>query len=253
MKRKSYYDIVITNKGFKDINPVLCGSEKCGPLHSFGPHVRQYYLIHYVKSGKGVFTRGCEHYAVGENQMFIIKPGEVTTYTADKDDPWEYIWVGFDGKAAERFSELSPVVELQTNLFSEMLECDELKSCREEFLASKLFMLYSLLFEDGNTVNDYVKQARDYINANYVNSIYINDIARLIGVERTYLSRIFKERMGISMQSYLINVRLKHAADLLHLGYGVGQAAAMCGYSDCFNFSKMFKKRYGVSPNKYKP
>ena len=250
--KDEYHEILIVNKGFEDINPVLLGNEKCYSGHSFGPNVREHFLIHYVKSGKGLFWRDNVCHKVGKGQMFIIRPGEVTTYEADKDDPWDYIWVGFDGRFAKRFEELAPVVTLETNLFAEMLECEEMKNCREEFVASKLFMLCATIFEDGNAANDYVKQARDYIDANYVNPITVSGIADLIGVDRTYLSKIFKNKMNISMQDYLIDTRLKHAAGLLKLGYRVSQTSQMCGYSDCFNFSKMFKRRYGVSPCGYK-
>lgn len=246
------YNIAISNKNFSDINPILCGYQDCKPGHNFGPYIREYYLLHYVKSGCGTFERGGEVYNVEKNQIFIIPPHEVTKYTADENNPWSYIWVGFTGSMAERFDELEPVVSIKTNLFSEMLECEDYKSCREEYLASKLFSLYTQLFEDGDFSNDYVKQVCDYVNANYMNDIHITDIAKLVGVERTYLAKIFKEKMGKSMQEYLIDVRLGHALKLLRRGYNVSQAAFMCGYTDSFNFSKIFKKRYGKSPQQMK-
>ena len=246
------YDIAITNKQFSDLNPVLCGRQNCAGGHSFGPHMREYCLLHYVTAGRGTFYTGGQAYPVMQNQIFIIRPHELTTYTADGKQPWSYIWAGFTGTLAERFSTLSPVVSLTTNLFYEMLECDTLKSCREEYLASKLFALYCLLFEGGNAQSDYVKQASDYIDANYMHDISICDVARIIGVERTYLAKIFKEKKQVSMQDYLINVRLSRAARLLERGYPVAESAAIAGYRDPFNFSKMFKQRYGISPAGYK-
>ncbi len=246
------HEIAISNKNFSDINPVSCGCQDCKPRHNFGPHIREYYLLHYVKNGCGTFERGGKRYNVEKNHIFIIPPHEVTVYTADEKNPWSYIWVGFTGSLAEKFGELEPVVNIKTNLFLEMLECESYKSCREEYLASKLFELYTKLFEDGDFSNDYVKQVCDYINANYMNDIHIADVATLVGVERTYLAKIFKEKMGMSMQSYLIDVRLRHAIHLLEHGYNVSQAAYMCGYSDNFNFSKMFKKRCGKSPQQIK-
>ena len=54
------------------------------------------------------------------------------------------------------------------------------------------------------------------------------------------------------MQDYLIDTRLSKAAELLVRGYTVAESAAIAGYSDSFNFSKMFKRRYGVSPSAYR-
>ena len=246
------YDIAVTNKQFSDLNPVLCGRQNCESGHSFGPHMREYWLLHYVTAGCGTFYTGTAAYPVKQNQIFIIRPHELTTYTADDKQPWSYIWVGFTGTLAARFSALPPVVSAATSLFHEMLECESLKGCREEYLAAKLFALYCLLFEGGGTQSDYVKQASDYIDANYMHDISICDIARIVGVERTYLAKIFKEKKQVSMQDYLINVRLSRAAGLLERGYPVAEAAAIAGYRDTFNFSRMFKRRYGVSPSAYK-
>ena len=243
-------DIAIKNKGFSDINPVICGWQRCEAQHSFGPYIREYWLLHYVSEGEGSFEIGGQSYRVQKNQMFIIPPHEVTKYTADEKNPWVYTWIGFTGRLGEKMKELAPVVRIKTSLFAEMLMCEEYGSCREEYLASKLLALYVQLFEKTDFSSDYAVQARDYINANYMNDIHISGIAEVVGVERTYLAKKFKEKIGQSMQSYLMNVRLEKARRLLMNGYNVSQSSYMCGYQDCFNFSKMFKKRYGVSPQK---
>lgn len=57
--------------------------------------------------------------------------------------------------------------------------------------------------------------------------------------------------MGRSPQQYLIDVRLEHAASLLAGGSDVGEAAVASGYPDVYHFSKMFHKRFGLSPSEY--
>lgn len=64
--------------------------------HSFGPAVREYFLLHYVVRGKGIFRRGKREYTLQAGEIFVIRPGEVTYYEADMRDPWEYMWAGFD-------------------------------------------------------------------------------------------------------------------------------------------------------------
>lgn len=241
-------DIIIINRNFKDLNPLVCGSQICDAGYSYGPNIREYCLLHYVEKGKGTLEKGGKIYPVHENQMFVILPGEVTTYKADKDDPWVYSWIGFEGDLAERFSSLPAVVSVKTTVFSQMQEAENYQECREEFLASRLFKLYCTLFENSENRCDYVKQVQDYISVKYADKISICLLAETVGLERTYLSKLFKEKMGMSMQEYLINVRMEHAEKLLKQGYNVSQTALMCGYEDQFNFSKMFKKKYGVSP-----
>ena len=154
------------------------------------------------------------------------------------------------GDLAERFSELPPVVDIKTNLFSRMQEARNYQSCREEFLASYIFRLYCELFSDSEEQCDYVRQVCDYISSKYNENISICHLAETIGLERSYLSRMFKKKMGISIQEYLINIRMEHSKELLKSGFNVSQTARMCGYEDQFNFSKMFKKKFGISPKK---
>ena len=82
-----------------------CGREDCIKGWKFGPYVRESYVIHMVKKGKGTFTIAGKTYELGPGQAFIIRPGEETTYRADDDDPWSYMWVVFHGYRAEDFIE----------------------------------------------------------------------------------------------------------------------------------------------------
>ena len=82
------YESAIVNRNFSDLNPVSCGRQECAPGHSFGPHMRDYYLLHYVTRGCGVFFRDGNAHPVRQGQFFIIRPHELTTYTADARRPW---------------------------------------------------------------------------------------------------------------------------------------------------------------------
>lgn len=57
-----------------------CGREDCIKGWKFGPYVRESYVIHMVKKGKGTFTIAGKTYELEPGQAFIIRPGEETTY-----------------------------------------------------------------------------------------------------------------------------------------------------------------------------
>lgn len=251
MRNLKFFPLI--NQHFRDLNPLDVGWEKCENGYSFGPFVRDYYLIHYVVSGTGVFRSPHGTFPVRKKQIFIIRPQEETTYTADEKDPWHYIWIGFNGTLASRLDSLPPVVSYDGNLFTEMLQCEEDFRQREFFLTSKLFELFSELFRISHSESTpkYECRAADYIRANYMRPLRIEEIAALIGINRPYLSRLFKSRYGVTMQQFLVRTRLQHAARFLQDGSSVAQAAYLCGYEDVFNFSKMFKKEYGASPLHY--
>ncbi len=245
-------DIPLTNSGFSDLNPLILGRENCEGGHSFGPAIREHVLIHYVIKGNGILYKNGNQYPVKKGELFIILPGEVTTYTADKEKPWDYIWVGFNGRLAEQFMSLNPPVQpFPDNTFFEMMDCKTLHNTKEAFIASRLFSIYCILFEKGTKSNNYEKTVCDYIRSNYMSKICIEDLANSIGLDRRYLSRVFKQKTGITIQQYLIKTRMEHAAALLNSDFPIAQTAAMCGYEDPFLFSRMFKKYFGVSPSHF--
>lgn len=240
--------LLLTNRKLQDLNPLTAGEEACVPGHKFGPAVRKYTLIHYVLRGKGIlYARGGVH-PVHAGQAFVILPGEVTTYQADMEDPWYYRWIGFDGTLSARFSQLPPVLTLPEMLFGRMMHLSTQPSMAEYLLAGELFSLYAHLFTDNRDGSTHVRRVENYIRSNYMHPIRVERIAASLNLDRRYLSRLFKEETGFSIQEYLIGVRLEEAERLLLQGCSVKEAAHLAGYEDVTNFSKMFKKRTGKTP-----
>lgn len=250
----------LINMGLEDVNPIVCGYEECEKLHSHGPAVREYYLIHYIVKGYGIFECRGKRYELKEGQFFLIYPHEVTYYKASDNQPWTYIWIGFSGRLPEQFfkqvglSPDLPVFNLPSAelIFKNMIETKNSNNS-ELLLTACLYSFFCELLgsiKDNNTVaGNYSKRAIDYINANYIVYITIGEIAQVLGLDRRYFCRIFKSETGFTPQEYLINLRMEKAKGLLlNKPYSVADIARSVGYEDMYNFSKMFKKHYGVSP-----
>ena len=240
-------DVVIINRELKDLNPRILGCERCRAGKSFGPAVRSYTLIHFVTEGKGKVYKEAGSYEVRAGEAFLILPGEVVTYAADEKDPWSYQWIGFDGELAKSFSSLPTVFPLSASFTQKMLETDG-SDRREYRIAALLFEMYATLFGEQKTGCDYVRRVQDHIHAVYMQEIRVEDIARSMNLDRRYLSRYFKEKTGQTVQEYLISVRMEEAQKMLLQGRSVAEAALLSGFQDPFHFSKMFKRRFGVSP-----
>lgn len=246
------YECVVKNRHFKDLNPIVFGEEECAPRHSFGPRTRDYTLIHFVTKGHGTYTVNGVNHRVGPGEAFIICPDVVVTYSADPKDPWTYCWIGFNGELSEHFCELPPVVRYRTNWAEEITRLPKDWSKLEYHIAAKLFLMYSEWFAERKEKSDYVRSIKDYVSAKYVESVSVEDIAAQLNLDRRYVSRYFKQKTGMSVQEYLITVRINKAKKLLERGCSVSEAARLCGYGDVCNFSKMFKKQTGISPIKWK-
>lgn len=237
---------LLTDRHLQDLNPLIAGEQACPPGHSFGPNVRNYTLLHYVITGRGTFYARNQAFPVGPGQVFLILPGEVTTYQADENDPWHYRWIGFNGSLAHRFSALPPVFALPWELFDGMFPGDVNNA--EYLLAGGLFRLYARLFPAEAGANTHVKKVQDLIRAAYMQPLRVEAIAREMNLDRRYLTRLFKAQTGKSIQEYLIDVRLDEADRCLDQGYSVQETALLCGYEDAANFSRLYKKHRGYSP-----
>lgn len=237
------------NKHYKSLNILTLGKDACKPLHSFSYAYTDFYLIHYVVKGCGTFIKNNIPKKVSAGEIFIIKPENTYVYTADEKNPWEYIWFSFDGELASLFEELDDVISVESTAILDMLQVDFLKNTRTEFLTGKLYEFISELFESVPASNNYVKTVSDYVKANYMNKLSIKDIASKINLNSRYLSRIFKEEKGVTLQKYILKYKMNKAKELLKKGFNVSEAAKMVGYDDPFTFSKTFKKQLGVSPS----
>ena len=247
-------DMLIANQNYEGLYPVIFGWEECAPSHDFGPAIRGFHLIHYIVSGSGTFSVAGKEYHLHAGEMFVIHPGEETYYKADEKTPWHYIWIGFSA-SGELPCTLPHVIHLPAagNIFSKMLEASSHEKGRSAFLCARLWELFTLLLEKEEAGEiDYVQYAIDYIHSEYTEPITVASIADRLGLNRSYFSTLFKGKVGISPKRYLFEHRMRVAATLLTRDKtSVSVTANSVGYTDIFNFSKMFKQFYGCSPAEY--
>lgn len=103
---------------------------------------------------------------------------------------------------------------------------------------------------DGNL---YVRQAADYIHNHFAESLTVEEIARHVGLNRSYFSSIFKEQTGQTPIEYIQNFRLTKAVHLLDSStLSVAAVAYSCGYQQPESLIRIFRMRYGISPAAYR-
>jgi YesN/AraC family two-component response regulator len=97
-----------------------------------------------------------------------------------------------------------------------------------------------------------VKRIVKYINNNYRQNFTISELAERFDISNDYLRHVFKEEIGLSIQSYMTEVKIEQSKKLLTMGrYKVYEIAEMTGYSSSHYFSYVFKKATGMSPSEY--
>ncbi len=253
---------------------IYCGREECEPGHRFGPNLRDSYVVHVIKNGKGLFEINGKISTLGKGDIFLIPPKTEAWYEADHEEPWSYFWVGFTGLKSQECVENAGFSQKQ---FVRHMDCtDELSRCVDSILEENrltyecelrrkayLMFFFSILIEDykkqapysvhSYPSSVYARYAIDYINAHYNERIKIAELANYIGVTRNYLATSFKKAMSCSLQEYLINIKMDKASSLLKkTELSIASVANAVGYSDQLAFSKAFKKHFGISPRNYR-
>ena len=96
-----------------------------------------------------------------------------------------------------------------------------------------------------------VEQILSYFEEHYSEKISLDQIAENMYLSPFYISKIFKSETGDTPIRHLIDIRLEKAMELLESGWqgSIQEVAARVGYDDAYHFSKLFKKRYGLSPS----
>lgn len=91
---------------------------------------------------------------------------------------------------------------------------------------------------------------QNYANANYELDTFLHTLPYC----HDHLCKIFRKELGMTPHKYLTNLRLQAAAELLCSAYNSGnitEVALMCGFKNPLYFSRLFKKKYGISPKEY--
>lgn len=269
---------IFPNQNFVDLGLFQFGWERCTPAHSFGPAARNHYLFHYILSGTGTLmaddSKGVtQTYSIKSMQGFMIFPNQITTYVADKQLPWEYVWLEFDGLRVKSLLDTiglsldKPVYHarnksLREDMANEMLYISRHKDESPFHLIGHLYLFLDYLLrsaadeqlEHGSKLREfYIHEALTYIEHNFQNEITIEDIAGVCGLNRTYFGKIFKEALGKTPQEFLLNYRMLKAAELLKLtSLSIGDVGLAVGYANQMHFSRAFKNNYGISPREWR-
>ncbi len=257
------------NESVFDLHLIMCGKEQCVPRFKMPPHLREYYLIHYIQQGSVILEENQKQYKAGKGDIFVIYPDTLASYyNADGDKPLEFCWIGFVGKAAEKYLENSgitadnPIIHINNTDFEDsVLKLVKLfeKNRRPSEISLNCQLLkcfYSIeksIKPHKKEAVNYADVALTYIEDNYMKDISSADIVDFVKLNRSYLFKLFKQQTGLSVSQYLIKYRIDKACEFFReYNFTIRQVAQMVGVEDIYYFSKLFKKITGITPSEYK-
>lgn len=231
---------------------------------------RPNYQLLYIKSGICHYNCGGVE-GVAHKGSVIIWPESVRKqwHWHLKDDPDVY-WVQFNGNDAKRLLEDLGILDClvmplqQGNNYIEFFEkmMSELKFRQTNYcelcetLLKELLLTVSRDFEAFKNrkkpLPPEIIRSVQYMEDHCAEEIYLETLANLNFIGKSWLIRQFKRHLGMSPMQYLNDLRIKNASKLLQDGVDINTATRLSGFSDRLYFSKVFKEKTGVSPGKYK-
>ena len=262
---------VFTEYSGKEVFVRETGWEVNAPTQKSENVKKTYYVFHYVVSGCGYYTIGDKTYKINAFTGFILPPDINLTYWADEEEPWQYYWVGMSGALVAEIVSNMKIGEDNNYIFTVTRRDEFLKTlerlCRGSqkfhnreiaylFALGGLYEILAYLVDDAFSIKEKGEKLEDrivrYVDKNY-RTTSVGELSKVFYLDRSYIYKLFKKRVGISACGYILDLKLREALVLLEDGdLSVGEIAAKTGFNSCVNFCTQFKKRYGKSPGTWR-
>lgn len=235
------------------------------------------YRLHFILKGQLTMFMNGQKTVLKKNHCFLLRPDIDTGYLTDRNAPACFYWVSFSGNNSkeyvaqmgfgEKTGYLTVPAKYAKKLHDAFYENFERGENADETLTDveftehfmqivRLLHLSSVNAAQNSQAHTksrkkYVELALEYVNEHYADpSLCIGDVAKTLFLHENYLSKLFKNAMGITFGSYLTQKRIEYAASLMEQGHtSVTEIASLVGYADPLYFSKVYKKYNRISPS----
>lgn len=203
-----------------------------------------------------------------KNKLLILSPGTKHSYGHNLNT-WNHSWLHFSGKYVERLIEVLGIPvnkflnignsEYFEKLITEIhMEIYYYSPPKLEIIKNELSNFFTrierrLKLETVQEIPQDFQRIKQDLDILYSNKFTVSDLAKRLGYSVPYFCNKFKQYYHVSPIDYLINRRIELAKYFLEsTNLQVSEISERVGYEDFYYFSKIFKKRAGVSPRNYR-
>ena len=138
---------------------------------------------------------------------------------------------------------------------------DYLKECYHDIDQMLVFLLLDNLAKEkrdyielkDNKYKNRIINIIKYMETNYQEDLSVDNIAERFEISNGYLSKLFKDNLDVTVKEYLTRLRLWHAEEeLISTDYPVIDIALNNGFPNVKSFNQTFKRKYFLTPAKYR-
>jgi AraC-like DNA-binding protein len=252
--------------------------QETGTLSAKQPHISSRenllsYLFFIVIKGSGTLMYDNDEYSLSEGDCVFIDCRKLY-YHCSSENLWTLRWVHFYGPSMHNIYEKylqrgglpcfpSTDCPKYEDILQEIFSIASSDSYVKDMeINTKLSALLThLMLESWHPDNRKenisgkrnLKEIKEYIESHFSEKITLDNLAAQFYINKFYLSRLFKEQFGISVNNYLLQLRTTRAKQLLRFSdLSIEQIGQRCGMDDANYFSRMFKKIEGSTPGEYR-
>lgn len=238
---------------------------KCSPSWRMYRHKFPYSDITYVIQGNARYTINGVDYELSPGDMLCLPENSVREGITFSDRPMHCFSIDFRlrDEKGEPVKLPFPVVSRIGNkqdIISMLHTLYYTWSHRQTGYLLKVHGLFLLILHrfyelivsnvDSSAGDFRVKKVIRHIAEHYAEKPSVKKMAQLTGLNTSYFGTLFKRETGLSLNQYIIKVRIKNAENFLISGeYKVEEVAALCGFSDVNHFYRHFKVIMGFPPS----
>jgi AraC-like DNA-binding protein len=228
----------------------------------------QEYQIVYISRGRGVFeSKPTGRVRIEAGMAFLIFPGVWHRYRAVQQAGWSESYIGFDGWYAARLMKaffapeqavlrlgidqdlLMMMHSLKGLIAAAPVGYRQILAGRTTEILARIRSLAASFHEESREQHVNIETARRLLLERAEETLDLSRLARELGMSYTLFRTRFKRETGLSPRQYQIDIRIGRARELLrHTDIGVQELADQLGFSSIFYFSRLFKKKTGLSP-----
>lgn len=219
------------------------------------------YLIVAVASGRGELTIEDVTYTLSKGECFFIDCRKPHNYKGSDDDPWELLWIHFNGAASDQYynlysSQSKPVFcpsgfDRIVSAINRIIEINKKNVPEAEILTSKYLVdILTLALTSAVSPKEFdsalmnkLSDVHTYISENFTKDISLELLSSKFYISKFYLTREYKRIYGMTIFQHLINTRINHGKMLLRFtNHSIEEIAHLCGFNDQSYFARQFKK-----------